>query len=312
VNIDTYNLIHSGRAGFYQHDRGLIAVWGTEAEQFLDGLVTNSVKGLEDGDEMLAAFPDAKGRLIAVVSVRRRGDRFLFETEQATRDKVYQNLFKFTFAGDFFVEDLSEQYAFFEIFGPSSDVYNPNASDVWPDTVVYRVDHGAAYFVPVGRADAFREFLMNDNGCIQIDDELYETVRIEAGIPKFGMDMDETTVVPELGIDGLISYNKGCYIGQEIIARIHFRGHVAKQLTGVVFADGPVGADEPLTLQAEGREAGRITSLTFSPRLDRTIALAYVRYEHLEPGTELTAGGKTAVVTKLPFVKYNEHCADGK
>ena len=73
---------------------------------------------------------------------------------------------------------------------------------------------------------------------VAIDDETYETLRIESGIPKYGVDMDETTIVPELGLDGLISYNKGCYIGQEIIARIHFRGHVAKRLTGLAL-DGP-------------------------------------------------------------------------
>ena len=98
-----YNHIRSGGAGFYEQKRGLIAVWGKEAVQFLDGLITNDMKTLEDGAQMLAAFPNAQGRLLAVVRVLRQGDRFLFETEDATREKLFQNLFRFTFAGDFFV-----------------------------------------------------------------------------------------------------------------------------------------------------------------------------------------------------------------
>ena len=117
--------------------------------------------------------------------------------------------------------------------------------------------------------------------------------------------MDETTIVPELGIDGLISYHKGCYIGQEIIARIHFRGHVAKQLTGLILSEpgaiatgfSPGGE----LSSSDGKNAGRITSVTFSPKLDRTIALAFVRYDYLASGTNLLAGDKPAAVTGLPF-----------
>jgi len=103
-----YDDLRAGRAGFYEHNRGLIAVWGKEAVQFLDGLISNDMKTLEDGGQMLAAFPNAQGRLLAAVRVTRQGERFLFETEDATREKVFQNLFRFTFAGDFFVEDLSD------------------------------------------------------------------------------------------------------------------------------------------------------------------------------------------------------------
>ena len=117
---EKYDHIRSGGAGFYEQKRGLIAVWGKEAVQFLDGLISNDMKSLEDGGQMLAAFPNAQGRLLAVVRVRRQGDRFLFETEGATREKVFANLFRFTFAGDFFVEDLSDNYRYFETCGSES------------------------------------------------------------------------------------------------------------------------------------------------------------------------------------------------
>ncbi len=292
-----YNHIRNGGAGFYEQPRGLIAVWGKEAVQFLDGLISNDMKTLEDGQQMLAAFPNAQGRLLAVVRVLRDGDRFLFETEEATREKVFQNLFRFTFAGDFFVEDLSEQYRYFEVFQSEPPAVAGGLSFVGSGST--------AYFSTLDTADQFENFLI-ENSAVRITDELYEILRIENGIPKYGVDMDETTIVPELGLDGLISYNKGCYIGQEIIARIYFRGHVAKQLSGLILSEpgavatGFLHGTELTT--ADSKNAGRITSVTFSPKLGKTIALAFVRYEHLDAGTELKIGDQIALVTTLPFI----------
>ena len=306
---ENYDYIRGGGSGLYEQKRGLIAVWGKEAVQFLDGLISNDMKTLEDGGQMLAAFPNAQGRLLAVVRVLRQGDRFLFETEEATREKVFQNLFRFTFAGDFFVEELSGEHSYFEIFGPKQDVLNPNVNEKWPGAILFERPHGAGYFVPVGLANEFRDFLSVENSCVVVTDELYETFRIENGIPIYGVDMDETTIVPELGIEGLISYNKGCYIGQEIIARIHFRGHVAKKLTGLAVLKPPaVGGGSTQELvnaelsTSEGKNAGRLTSVTFSPKLGKYIALAFVRFEHLLKGTELVAGEQAVTVTNLPFI----------
>lgn len=305
IDLDAYNQIRSGCAGFIDMPHGLIAVWGKEAVQFLDGLITNDVKTLEDGQQMLAAFPNAQGRLLAAVRVLRQGDRFLFETEGATREKVFSNLFRFTYAGDFFVEDLSDQMQYFEIFGPKQDVFNPDASDKFAGSVVYQLSHGAGYFIPFELAVDFRSFLTEENGCVSIDHELYETLRIESGIPKYGVDMDETTIVPELGLDRMISYTKGCYIGQEIIARIHFRGHVAKQFTGLVSEPETVatGFSPGSELKThDGKNAGRITSVKFSPKLNEQIALAFVRFDHLAESTELFAGESLVKVTNLPFI----------
>lgn len=306
MDLDAYNQIRSGRAGIVLKPRGLIAVSGKEAIPFLDGMITNDMKTLEDGQQMLAAFPNAQGRLLAVVRVRHDGERFLIETEEATLEKVYQNLFRFTFAGDFFVEDFSEQFRYFEIFGPQKDVYNPNVAEKFEGAFTFLSPHGACYFIPNELAENFHNFLTDENGCLVIDDELYETLRIESGIPKFGVDMDETTIVPELGLEGMISYTKGCYVGQEIIARIHYRGHVAKQLTGLVSEPGAVttGLSPGAELTSvDGKNAGRITSAAFSPKLDRTIALGYVRYDYLSEGTDLMAETTSAKVITLPFAE---------
>jgi len=303
--LDAYNHIRSDGAGFIEMPRGLITLWGKEAVQFLDGMITNDMKTLEDGKQMLAAFPNAQGRLLAIIRVLRNGERFLIETEDTTKEKVFQNLFRFTFAGDFFVDDLSEKFQYFEIFGPKKDVYNPNVGEKFPGSFAFESQEGAAYFVPGDLADDFRSFLTDENGCIAIDDELFETLRIESGIPKFGVDMDETTIVPELGLDGMISYTKGCYIGQEIIARIHFRGHVAKQLSGIISEPGAVAtglASGDELKSPDGKNAGKATSVTMSPRLQKRIALAYVRYDYLAAGTTLFLGVEEVRVTPLPFI----------
>ncbi len=299
----TYYHIRSGGTGYHEQSRGLIAVWGKEAVQFLDGLITKDMKTLEDGHQMLAAFPNAQGRLLAVVRVLRQGDRFLFETEDATREKVFQNLFRFTFAGDFFVEDLSDGFRYFEICGNNESVL-PSIVD----GIVYSAAASNAYFVPVGSILEFRDALTVHAS--KLSDEIYEILRIENGTPKYGVDMDETTIVPELGLNDLISYNKGCYIGQEIIARIHFRGHVAKRLIGLVVSEpGAVASGflpGAVITTADGKNAGRITSVTRSPKLDKTIALAFVRYDFLTEGTELMAGDTRAIVNNLPFVRTDE------
>lgn len=281
-------------AAFYRRKRGLTAVWGKEAVRFLNGLITGDVAKLEDGAQMFAAFPNAQGRLLAVVRVLRNGERFLFETEEATREKIYNNLFRFTFAGDFFVEDLSEKFQFFKILNSEIEFQN---------SIRFETAFGTDYFVPNESAEIFLSALKKQNAS-EISDELYEILRIEKGIPLYGVDMDEATIVPELGIDELISYNKGCYIGQEIIARIYFRGHVAKQLRGLIFEDENVSVNAGDELKSvEGKSAGKITSVTFSPKLGKTIALAFVRYEFLAEDTKLKAGDADATVKTLPFLK---------
>ena len=293
-----YHHIHSGGTAYYRQPRGLISVRGGEAIQFLDGLMTNDVKSLEDGAQMLAAFPNAQGRLLALVRVTRNGERFLIDTEDATRKLVFDNLFRFTMAGDFFVEDLSDEYRLIRVFDRS---FIP----ITPPFIEFDTKYGTEYFVHREDAPDFVGELKYLDA-VEISDELFETLRIERGIPRYGVDMDETTIVPEIGLDEMISYTKGCYIGQEIIARIHFRGHVAKSLTGITATEKDA-ASGYLTLGAElktadGKNAGRITSVTISPKLQKGIGLAYIRYDYLSAGTELLAGKTALRVASLPFI----------
>ena len=286
-----YKTIQNGGVGFYNQNRGFFEVSGSEAVRFLNGLITNDIEKLKDGAQMLAAFPTLKGRMFAVVRVIRKGKKFLFETEEETRRKVYDNLFRFTFAGDFHLTDLSDDYEYFSIFGDLK-----KRELLAKEVFKFQND----YLVAKGSVEQFRKLL---GWAVEISDELYEILRIENGIPKYGIDMDEGTVVPEIGFDGMISYKKGCYLGQEVIARIHFRGKVAKQLMGLVFEEGDVNfspGDEIKSL--DDKSAGKVTSVTFSLKLGKTIALAFVRNVFLEEGTKLKVRDHLARVVGLPFI----------
>jgi len=318
--LNEYNAVRENGIGFYERKRGLIGVSGKEAVQFLNGLITNDAAKLEENKQMLAAFPNAQGRLLAVVRVLRIEDKFLFETEAETYEKVLKNLQRFTFAGDFFVEDLSEHFSCISLHGNGLSNFKYKIPE---ENEIIEIDfrgikilsiksfrsNGIDFFVPQTQIqeDLVEELL--NFGAIKINEETQEVLRIENGVPKYGVDMDETTIVPELGIGNLISYNKGCYIGQEIIARIHFRGHIAKQLTGLILSE-PSAAINGFRAELQnaeiksldGKNSGKITSVTFSPKLEKYIALAFVRYDYLAEGTELKVGETTATVKHLPFV----------
>jgi aminomethyltransferase len=145
-----------------------------------------------------------------------------------------------------------------------------------------------------------------------------EVLRVEAGVPRYGVDSSDANVVLEVVDESeAVSYTKGCYVGQEIIARIHWRGHVAKKLTGVILGretDAPTEAR--LRDCSDGREVGRMTSYAYSPRLRRHVALAVVKYDHLRPGTELkvfTGGADLceAHVAELPLVRGSWYAPAG-
>jgi folate-binding protein YgfZ len=134
--------------------------------------------------------------------------------------------------------------------------------------------------------------------------EAFEVARVEAGVPRFGAELDETVLPPEAGLDATaVSYTKGCYIGQEVLNRIRTIGHVNRTLVGLRFDDA--AAPRPVKggkLLADGREVGVVTSAVFSPRLGAPIALGLVRREQATPGTALAlAGGGASRVAPLPF-----------
>ena len=146
-----------------------------------------------------------------------------------------------------------------------------------------------------------------ESGAIPIGFAALEILRIEAGLPLYGLDMDETNVVTETNLDDAVSFTKGCYVGQEIIARIKYRGHVAKKLTGLILEQQTVLTASASIYSSDDKEIGRVTSSAFSPHLGRTVALGYVKYDYLAPWTSVkVAGGGSKVsanVAELPLVR---------
>ena len=306
--------------------RGRIEVAGAEAVQFLNGLVTNDVKALAPGAWMYAALPNVQGRLLALARVLRptAAEAFLFETEAATRERVHQSLARFSLAGDFRVRDVTDETTQLSLQGARAmelvaQIIGDEAAQLermhaitvaWRDyalTIARATDTGEDGFELIGSKDALSELhaALGAAGVHPCGADALEVLRVEAGLPHYGVDMSEANVVSESVPEEAISYTKGCYVGQEIIARIHWRGHVAKKLTGLLLAGADPPAPGALIATPDGKEIGRVTSTVFSPRLGHAVALGYVKYDYLAPDTEVRIGdeGAAARVAALPLVR---------
>lgn len=331
-----YAAVREAGAGLIDlSSRGRILVSGSEAVQFLNGLITNDMKTLAVGNWMPAAFPNVQGRLIASVRVIRiKDDRtdknvyptFLIDTEAATHERVLKTVERFTLAGDFRVRDVTTETALLTVQGKESDrivrsvlgeaasglAANGALQTAWRGSQVtlIRATHtgedGFDLILNVVEASSWWD-AFHEAGARPVGHDALEILRIEAGVPRYGIDMDETNVVTEASLDDAVSFTKGCYVGQEIIARIKYRGHVAKKLTGVRFNQAANVETGAAINSMDNREIGRVTSATHSPDLGRTVALAYLKYDYLAPDTsvKVIAGDEQlpAQVTELPFVK---------
>ena len=313
-----YEAVREGGAGLIDLSpaRGRIRVSGSEATMFLNGLITNDVKNLAQNRWMPAVFPTVQGRLIGAVRVIRTSEpAFLIDTETASHEAVLKTVSRFTLAGDFKVSDVTAETALLTLQGQGAaeilqNVFDPGVSDLpqngvtettWqnvPVTII-RASHtgedGFDIVIDSSRKAELRQAL-EAAGAQPLGDDTFEILRVEAGIARFGQDMDETNVVPETNLDDAVSYTKGCYVGQEIIVRIKHRGHPAKKLTQLRFETDQQIEPGAIIRSKENQEIGRVTSAVISPRLG-SIGLGYVRYEHLAEGTHVVVGdGIDAIV----------------
>ena len=323
-----YRVVRDGGAGLLDFSsRGRIEVRGAEAVQFLNGLITNDVKALAEGAWMRAAFPNVQGRLIGEARVLRlASDKFLFDTESASRERVLKTLERFTLAGDFHVADLTDEVALISVQGASAAQVVKAAlgeeaarverwriqTGLWNNQSLHVIrssvtaEDGFDIFVGSSAAASLWDALLAA-GAQAVGNDALEVLRIEAGIARYGVDVDETNVILEAVPDEAVSFTKGCYIGQEIIARIHWRGHVAKKLTGLSFDEQGEPTRGDKIRSVDGKEIGRLTSVAFSPRVNGFVALAYVKYDYLAHGTEVRVhSGESelaARISELPHVR---------
>jgi folate-binding protein YgfZ len=310
--------------------RSRLGLTGADRVRFLHGQVTNNVKDLDPGEGCYAALVTAKGKMVSDLNVYCLPDELRLDIEPGLARTVKERLEKYIIADDVQVRDVSPDLALFSVQGPQAGAVLRSALSLeLPATLLtWRratdavhgdidcVNHpraaalGFDLFVPRATAPGAWRCLIDAAraaGGGPAGWNALEVARVEAGIPRFHADMDEQTLAPEAGIDSrAISYTKGCYIGQEVIARVRTYGQVARALRGLRLPDGlaalPQHGDK---LLHDGKEAGFVTSAVASPRFRANLALGYVRRECNEEGTQLKVGMETgettAVIVPLPF-----------
>ena len=312
--------------------RGRLVLTGADRMRFLNGQVTNNVQGLPVGQGCYAALVTSKGRMESDVNIYILPEEILLDFEPGLSGALHKRLNSFIIADDVQVVDVSPHYGLISVHGPESETTLARTELGLPlPTTEFQVGimnhqtHGEIYVINRRRVGlkGFDLFVPTDalpalatrlhTAAIEVGGgacgwQAFETIRMEAGIPRFGAEMDEKNLPPETGIESrAISYTKGCYIGQEIIARIRTYGQVAKALRGLRLDDNikalPAAGDK---LYFGSLEVGYICSSIDSPRLNAKIAFGYVRREHNQIGTGLrvlTGSGEfRATIVALPFV----------
>jgi tRNA-modifying protein YgfZ len=290
-------------------ERGKIAVAGPDAAEYLQGQLTNDVEALEPGEGQYAALLDRKGHMRSDMRVLRTdAEEILIDTEPLAREAVLRHLTMYSIGREVTVTDVSEERAILSLIGPRSvevagtAALPENACEETSVAGVGCLAAGTRNGIDLVAAGADRERLREallGAGAVEVSAAAAEILRIESGVPRFGAEMGAETMPAEAGIvEDAVSFTKGCYIGQETVARLHYKGRPNRHLRGLRLS-GP--AEPGATLRLGEKEVGRLGSAGVSPALG-PIGLAILRRE-AEPGAELAVGedGVTAEVTALPF-----------
>jgi folate-binding protein YgfZ len=302
-SADHYRTLHEGAGVLVREDRGRIVLRGADRKAYLQGLLSNDIAALEPGSSCYATLLTAQGRMISDMRVFDLGDIILMDLESAVTSIVTEHLEKFVITEDVVVENVTSRWAQIGVYGPqtSAVVQRARSAGLAPLFALDSTDLGVAGVDLIVSAEnvAASVDALERAGAVRVDPSAVEITRVEAGIPKFLVDMDSTTIPLEAGIeDAAISMSKGCYVGQEVIVRVLHRGggRVAKRLVTLV-TDG--NAEPGDVISSGDREIGRVTSAVDSPRERKRLALGYVHRDFVDPGTELTvntSGGKAAAV----------------
>ncbi len=308
---------------------GRLELGGADRERFLNGLVTCEVLGLSEGNGRYGFVTSAQGRILADVVVLAAADRLLLELPAGSEEPIGGHLRKYVVADRVEIEPGPARTTLL-VAGPGAEaalaarVEGGLPAEPWDHAereiagakarVLRHPRVGLPAFELDAAPDAAAEIvgaLVGEAGDLEAGEaatgrrvgaEALEAVRVEEGIPRFGREFGPENFPQETGLDDAVSYTKGCYLGQEVVARIRYRGQVNRALRGLVFDDGEEPPLEGAAVAFEGREAGRVTSAVRSPRLGRPVALTMIHRRAAEPGTEVEIeGGRGARVVGLPF-----------
>jgi folate-binding protein YgfZ len=320
---EEYAAARRGVALFDRSALGKVTVTGRDRLSFLQGMLTNDVKALAPGQGAPAAFLDAHGKVMALLVVYAATDQVLIELPAQMTAKTLETLDHFLISEKAYFEAADEAFAILSLQGPGAKAalegltgrpidlapYAHVEVEIagGPVRVINRAEGpgpGFHCWIPAEHAEGARA-AMQAAGAVPAGAAALEILRLEAGQPWYPQDVDASVIFPETRLESFVSFTKGCYIGQETVARVKYRGHVNRALSGLV-VEGDRVPETGARVVVDGTDVGRVTSAARSIALGRPIALGYVRREHFEPGTAVTvvdAGGEQpARVSALPFV----------
>jgi len=295
--------------GLLVRERGFIDVLGPDGAEYLQGQVTNDVESVEVGEGQYAALLDRKGHMQADLRVLRVGaEAILLDTEPAAMDAALRHLTMYSIGRDVQVVDATAERGSISLIGPRAveiagtpplpEFANEATTIAGVDVVAVGTRDGVDLLYPAAERERVVAAL-SEAGAVEVSPEAAEILRVESGVPRFGAEMDTATMPAEAGIvEDAVSFTKGCYIGQETVARLHYKGKPNRHLRGLRLS----GAAAPgAALRLGEKEVGTLGGAVVSPVLG-PIGLAIVRRE-AEPGVELAVGedGVTAEVVALPF-----------
>jgi tRNA-modifying protein YgfZ len=303
VTVATEYELLRGSAGLSDRSyRGKLLLTGAEAAEFLQGQLTNDIESLAPGSGCYAALLTHKGKLLADMRVLRGEDWIWLDTEAAALPALAKNVRMYSIGRDVQARDVSSERAILSLIGPAArdalDVAPPEAEHSFVEGehgLYVATDLGVDVICAAADADGLRAAL----GVDEVSPEAAEVLRVESGRPRLGVDMDGDTIPQEADLnERAVSFTKGCYVGQETVARLHYKGKPNRHLRGLRLS-GPAASGDPIVLG--DREVGRIGSVAESPRLG-PIALAIVRRE-ASPGDTVLVGeaAAPAELVELPF-----------
>lgn len=323
---EEYHALREGAAVFDMSTLGKLQVHGEDRIGYLQGQLSQDVQPLyEAGRGALSCLLKPTGQMLSDLVLFSTGDAIWLLTPPHTRQLVQQRLEQFIILEDVEVHDLSDRYALLHVAGPLADSCLRALGATTPLTLwrgeilrwqgqplhLLRTDRsgepGYDLLVPLESAEQLWHTLQ-EAGAKPTGYEAYHLRRVEAGIPLFGIDMDENTIPLEAGLGAsAISFTKGCYTGQEVIHRVYSRGHTNRSLVGLrLLGETLPPYRAPLSV-GERHNVGWVTSAVRSLSLGQGIALGYLRNEYLSPGTRVVVQQEPApaeaLVTPLPFVE---------
>jgi tRNA-modifying protein YgfZ len=283
-------------------ERGKLALTGPEAKTFLHGQVTNDIEGLEPGRGCYAAFLTHKGKMLGDLRVLDLGDELLLDTERVALQELFNMIRRFKLGSDVELHKRTLEMGLLSLIGPQADTFglenehdNRRAEIAGQPVVLVRTDVGVDVFMP---ADS-KALVAAGLGVPEVDESAAEIVRVERGRPRYGAELDDGVIPQEAGLnDRAVSFTKGCYVGQETVARLHYRGKPNRHLRGLRLSAQAAPGDE---LRLGEKVVGRLGTVVVSP-VHGPIALAIVRREAAPGDTVSVAEGDvTAEVVALPF-----------